>query len=66
MRTHFGERSTAASLDVEKCSYETIAGSRETHSGKSSGSHHEPEEDDAGFFVAKNDFKQPPGIVPEP
>eukprot|EP00975_Prorocentrum_lima_P013130 2788198-Prorocentrum_lima.AAC.1 len=30
-----------------------------------SGSHQEPD-DDAGFFAVTNDFKLPPGIVPQP
>eukprot|EP00975_Prorocentrum_lima_P063631 12892687-Prorocentrum_lima.AAC.1 len=49
----------------EQCSHDTIAGSGETHSEGSSGSHQEPN-DDADFFDAKNDCKPPPGIVPEP
>eukprot|EP00975_Prorocentrum_lima_P007433 1594369-Prorocentrum_lima.AAC.1 len=50
---------------VDKCSPETTAGSGETHSEESSGCHQEPE-DEAGFHEVKNDFKLPPGIVPEP
>eukprot|EP00975_Prorocentrum_lima_P013823 2936949-Prorocentrum_lima.AAC.1 len=63
--THYGETSTAASLDVDKCSHETSAGSGETHSEESRGSNQEPE-DVASFFDVKNDFKLPPGIAPEP
>eukprot|EP00975_Prorocentrum_lima_P014321 3042497-Prorocentrum_lima.AAC.1 len=32
IRTHYGERSTAAPMDVDNCSHETAAGSGETHS----------------------------------
>eukprot|EP00975_Prorocentrum_lima_P011843 2521413-Prorocentrum_lima.AAC.1 len=52
-------------MAVVPCSHETTAGSGETHSEESSGSHQEPEED-AGFFDVKNAFKPPPGIVLEP
>eukprot|EP00975_Prorocentrum_lima_P068679 12922003-Prorocentrum_lima.AAC.1 len=63
MRTHYGERSTAASLDAEKCSHETASRSGETHSEESSGRHQEPEENDAvpepGFYDVMNNFKPP-------
>eukprot|EP00975_Prorocentrum_lima_P032980 6923686-Prorocentrum_lima.AAC.1 len=49
IRAHYGERSTAAPLDVEKCSHETTAGPGETHSESSSWSHEDPE-DEANFF----------------
>eukprot|EP00975_Prorocentrum_lima_P063360 12891048-Prorocentrum_lima.AAC.1 len=58
------ERSMQHSWMWQTCPHETTAGSGETRSEESSGSHQEPE-DGAGFFDVKNDIKLPPGIVPE-
>eukprot|EP00975_Prorocentrum_lima_P059640 12505988-Prorocentrum_lima.AAC.1 len=52
-------------MDIETCSHETTAGSRETDSAELCGSQHGPN-DDVEFFDVRNDFKLPSGIVPEP
>eukprot|EP00975_Prorocentrum_lima_P008369 1788273-Prorocentrum_lima.AAC.1 len=65
MRTHYGERSTAATLDIDKETNVATAGPVEVH-GEGHAGNHQGVLDDGEYHERYNDFKIPAGPVPGP